>query len=111
MGILYRDLQTGDIAWFINFWAAMGVAGMGVCLLALAVLFGDETALALAPVAWRIQDTSVTRGTRALHVLEQGVGTVVLTIFRVGLLMCACIIVHHVMGRIFRKKRRGDTAQ
>ena len=108
MGLLFRDAQTGEIAYFINFWASLMLIFGAISLLALAVAFGDDTALGLVPEHWLIHASDLGHtafskaGVMAMDVIDQGLGSVLKILFRAGLTMCACIIVHHFATR---KKR------
>ena len=100
-GILYRDIQTGEIAWAINWFALLGLILATFFLFALAVLFGDDVAVGLLPQHWFVHaDTSA--GTRTLDVLEYGFSFVFKLLFYSGLSLSGCILVHHML---FGKKR------
>lgn len=107
----YRDLQTGEIAWFINFIALCLLSLGAVGVLALAVLMGDETALGLVPQHWLIHAENASIITHAVDVLDQGFASVAKLVFRGGLAICLVIVVLHFAERIFRKKRRVPRAE
>ena len=104
--MLYRDLQTGHIAYFINWYAALMIVAFGFMVFAGAVLTGNAAAVALVPTEWFLHEQSKSSSvSAALDVLEHGFGMCVTLLFRSGLVLCAGIIVMHFIGGLFKKKR------
>jgi len=107
MGLLFRDSQTGDIAYFVNFYTALLLTIAAYAVLGIAVMLGGDELKAYYPAAWFSHEGG--QFLAGMDVVEHGLGAVLTFAFRSGIAMCAIITAVHFGERLFRKKKRRPT--